>query len=408
MHLNTIKKVKLELKSMLNYNSKLTNVVLDKPAFILISYCYWIISMSNRMKIKKLYFLARDGQILKKISEILIKKLNYNIKCEYLYVSRQSLRICNLDLNNETDLKWLLKNSKDVPLTKDLLLKRLALSMTDILNSKFNQYKIDNTSPKKQFKAFLKDSTVRKIINEHVKKERKIALEYFEKKGLFNSENYAFVDVGWQGRIPLMLRSMLDKSQLQFFYMGNLNPNKVFDIQIYSWLFDNENHLERTSFFDNTCATDLLEVITSADHETLLHYGQLKVGDPIDNKDTDLLNWGIEEYHDILLKYADSILLELYKLESYNDIIKEISFQKIKKLILNPTLNEAKIFGNFRYSSEQTNSFKQFLGEKMTVIKTLQLLKLQRGQRKSYPAIWQQGSLKQSSPMVRLLWKNIR
>ena len=263
LHLNTIKKVKLELKSMLNYNSKLTNVVLDKPAFILISYCYWIISMSNRMKIKKLYFLARDGQILKKISEILIKKLNYNIKCEYLYVSRQSLRICNLDLNNETDLKWLLKNSKDVPLTKDLLLKRLALSMTDILNSKFNQYKIDNTSPKKQFKAFLKDSTVRKIINEHVKKERKIALEYFEKKGLFNSENYAFVDVGWQGRIPIMLRNMLDKSQLQFFYMGNLNPNKVFDIQIYSWLFDNENHLERTSFFDNTCATDLLEVITS-------------------------------------------------------------------------------------------------------------------------------------------------
>lgn len=69
----------------------------------LYAYVEWILNQAEKRKIKRLYFIARDGFILKKIADIMIKEYNLKIKTFYLYGSRNAWRI------DEDDKRKILK-----------------------------------------------------------------------------------------------------------------------------------------------------------------------------------------------------------------------------------------------------------------------------------------------------------
>ena len=62
-------------------------------AEILLPYVLWILQESMKKGIQKLFFIARDGYILKKIADILIEKYRYPITTVYLYGSRKAWRL---------------------------------------------------------------------------------------------------------------------------------------------------------------------------------------------------------------------------------------------------------------------------------------------------------------------------
>lgn len=69
----------------------------------LFNYVKWIITISVRDTIKTLYFIARDGYILKKIADIYIKSYKLPIRTSYIYGSRKAWR------TEKTDEKELVK-----------------------------------------------------------------------------------------------------------------------------------------------------------------------------------------------------------------------------------------------------------------------------------------------------------
>ena len=64
---------------------------------ILFPYVQWILEASQRRGITRLYFIARDGFLLKKIADILIKKINLGISTHYIYGSRKVWRMPSYD-----------------------------------------------------------------------------------------------------------------------------------------------------------------------------------------------------------------------------------------------------------------------------------------------------------------------
>ena len=62
-------------------------------AEILLPYVLWVLRKSIEKGIQKLYFIARDGYILKKMSDILICRYNFPIETSYLYGSRRAWRL---------------------------------------------------------------------------------------------------------------------------------------------------------------------------------------------------------------------------------------------------------------------------------------------------------------------------
>lgn len=61
----------------------------------LYTYVEWILKQADKRKIKRLYFIARDGYILKKIADVIIKEYGLDIKTFYLYGSRNAWRTDN-------------------------------------------------------------------------------------------------------------------------------------------------------------------------------------------------------------------------------------------------------------------------------------------------------------------------
>ena len=60
---------------------------------ILMGYVHWLTDMSQSLGITKLYFIARDGFVLKQMFEIYCKEFHLQIKSQYIYGSRVAWRV---------------------------------------------------------------------------------------------------------------------------------------------------------------------------------------------------------------------------------------------------------------------------------------------------------------------------
>ena len=58
-----------------------------------VPYVHWCIKKAINKKIETLYFISRDGELLKKIADEIISHQNYDIKTKYIYGSRKAWRI---------------------------------------------------------------------------------------------------------------------------------------------------------------------------------------------------------------------------------------------------------------------------------------------------------------------------
>lgn len=66
----------------------------------LYTYVDWILKQASGRNIKRLYFIARDGFILKRIADVIIKEYELDIKTFYLYGSRNAWRTENEEQKN--------------------------------------------------------------------------------------------------------------------------------------------------------------------------------------------------------------------------------------------------------------------------------------------------------------------
>lgn len=61
--------------------------------FLLYPYIFWVVCSSMERDYHRLYFVGRDGFILKKIADEIISVYHYNLKTKYLYGSRKAWRV---------------------------------------------------------------------------------------------------------------------------------------------------------------------------------------------------------------------------------------------------------------------------------------------------------------------------
>lgn len=73
-------------------NTSLYEVSREHTAPVLLDYVQWVLKEAQARNITTLYFLARDGFVLREIAERVCMKDRIPIHCRYLYCSRASLR----------------------------------------------------------------------------------------------------------------------------------------------------------------------------------------------------------------------------------------------------------------------------------------------------------------------------
>lgn len=318
------------------------NIGFSKFGILIYGFCKWLHNQIEKKNIKKVYFLSRDGFILKKAYDILYT--DEYIRPKYLYISRRASRVPTLFLNSEFEnLSENINMSNNFNLTT--FIRRLGLKREDV--ETFIKPEIDKEFSKKEFfkdekvKEFYEQ--IKEIVIQNSNKEYEILKKYLIQEEIYG--NIAIVDIGWEGTIQKKLNEFVGGNDKIFgYYFGIHNDIKE---NVEGYLFNREDGLEEKNII--SASFGLFETLFLANEGSVRKYKINKDRvEPVLEEYEFLDENGIELEE---IKYVKEIqkgaldFIAKYKEQSYINKYMEnskIYFEELVELLINPTNKDIK------------------------------------------------------------------
>lgn len=190
---------------------------------MLTSFMQWVTRQAKDDGLKHIYFLSREGWLLKQIYDNLNKDDKDSIPSTYLYCSRRTVRVASI--RNINDILNLAAQpfSSGITLSK-LLNYRFGIEEqcipAEVLTlSGFNTcddvLESDNVSK-------IKFSKICQLLSaeiiEQAQIERATYMEYLRQVGILEKEKDGIVDIGWKANMQASLGDLLDKKFTGYYY----------------------------------------------------------------------------------------------------------------------------------------------------------------------------------------------
>lgn len=218
----------------------------------------WILSESIKRGVDRVYFLARDGHIVKRCYDILAARNNNAPKSFYIYASRRSVNVANI--KTVDDVLALLQVNFTPCSIGDLLENRFGIHPDAVPWDSLASYGYSSSSAradwrtsKKELESLFSSPVLFGLIKDNAEKERELILEYYsENKLLPGDSNIAFVDIGHSGSLQASLISMLNLSRTSGFYFATMeNIDKKVCGSHYSkgYVVDRLKHEDKNHFY---------------------------------------------------------------------------------------------------------------------------------------------------------------
>lgn len=220
---------------------------------IFFPYVYWLIEQSQKRGINRLYFIARDGYMLKQIADIIIQALNFNIRTYYIYGSRSAWRVASIE--NKDDIIKIFKRVK---------IQNIA-DLSNITHISISQLKTFIKNEKNiDINTLCNNSQFLEILFKQAQEERELVVGYLKQEIDFNDDNFAFVEFQGTGTTQDCLNKIF-----KHFYSNNI---KTFFLN-----FDNENQFNGESekyiyYLNDFWGFNLFEVLLRANHGCTIGY----------------------------------------------------------------------------------------------------------------------------------------
>lgn len=340
---------------------------------IIFSYVWWILREAQKRKWRTLYFLARDGYLLREVAQQFCLNFNLDIDCRYLYCSRASLRMPSYHLIGDEAYELLLLGGYHV--TIQSLLQRAEFDedkRTEIYGDcglrEGDEYRLLGRADLEKVRQCLKQSPVyRKYIQQSSEAAYKTAIGYLEQEGLFEQDTVALIDSGWTGSMQRSIRQLLRSKNYQGdlagFYFGMYAKPKSPEDGIYqTWYFNHGSKVFNKIPFCN----NLFECLLSAPHGMTTGY-QFQNGKYIPNllppPDGEILEC-IKSNIDTVLNYTKKRLVGTV-FESFNEqAYLQDTKKRIKRYMAHPRIEEAAYYGKFLFCDDITEAYHlQLAGE---------------------------------------------
>ncbi|MBG9205654.1 CDP-glycerol glycerophosphotransferase family protein [Staphylococcus sciuri] len=199
-----------------------------------IPYVNWSLKKAVEQGIDTLYFISRDGEILKKIADEIIKKNNYDIKTKFIYGSRKAWRIPSFI--DQVDDEFYspfgnfsgINNYKNMLLAMHLSEEEFEQIFPELLYLK-NIKKFDFQTKELIRKTAKNNITYNSLLLTKAKNEREIVNRYLKQEINFQ-ENFAFVEYWGRGYTQDCLVRLIESfnnmnKEVVFFYARSIYPS---------------------------------------------------------------------------------------------------------------------------------------------------------------------------------------
>lgn len=190
---------------------------------LLSAYILWLTRRAKQDGVTRLYFLSREGWILKEVYDALNKNNPTATPSAYLYCSRRAARVAAI--KNISGITAVASQPYDAGVKLGRLLnQRFGLEISNDIETIINnsQFKSADTvldSDSKSRVAF--SQLCVELSNEILIQaaiERKSYLRYLEEAGLTNEANPAVVDIGWKANMQGSLGSLIKRPLKGYYY----------------------------------------------------------------------------------------------------------------------------------------------------------------------------------------------
>ena len=327
---------------------------------ILYGFCMWLEFQIKKNHHDKIFFLARDGQILKQQYD---KIKSTDVLTSYMYASRRALIVPTLWLHADiSELQSVLFFPRLGSIRQ--MLKKIGLSDSFINNLDFKGFDIDKIVEYKSLFSDIKfldlyENKLKQYVIENSKKEYELLLEYFKQIGFCG--NIAIVDIGWNGNMQRALQEVCQIANIDVEIDGYyvcLNPdsnnikNKVISARGYLCDYVNNTGI----YYDLKNYISMFELFFSADHGTVIKFEKKESIIPVLGEwEFETYKNGLDDYKKInrfqdgAKKYCDIVINN----RIFSPIDAQISSMNMIKLGNNPSCCIAKEFGKLRIIDDE-------------------------------------------------------
>ena len=269
---------------------------------LLFGYVKWLINEALHYNVKTLYFIARDGYILKEIADIIIKERNLNIKTKYIYASRKVWRVAN---EHNIDCFLSVMNSEYFDrFSTSFVAERLGLSkdeFTRLTGFECNNKILSENSRKYLYEKLENNTALKQTLIEKYKIKNELSIKYLQQELAFRDKDIWFVDVQGSGKTQDILIKTLKSfcnNNFEFFYFSldiSMTPENIAEKRQYFTYFHIKHWMELL------CRTPEGQTIGYKEHNGYIY--------PIKEKfNNNLLKWGFNSYVDAVKDYSRLIL----------------------------------------------------------------------------------------------------
>ncbi len=183
---------------------------------VLYSYAEWIVEVAIKNNIKRLYFIARDGYLIKKIVDTILKSKKVDIATKYIYGSRKAWRMASLSETHYNLYQLVLWSHTFRITTLDDLADSLHVQLKDLydfLPGTYGKNKEDTGISNQELEYIAKklslDKEFKKFHLRELKDERMTAQKYLMQEINMHDDYFAFVDVSGGGLTQGCLRELI-------------------------------------------------------------------------------------------------------------------------------------------------------------------------------------------------------
>jgi predicted HAD superfamily hydrolase len=331
----------------------------DVSGPLLTGYVLWLLGRAVAQGRRRLYFFARDGQILKRIAEQFVTWYGLDIELRYLHVSRRALFLASLDAVDAHALDWFVEDGEGKTLAD--ILARVDLDFDQIADRVTRSLRPDTQLSRADLDALagiLGDAAVAPAIVAAARRRRELVVDYLRQEGLLDGTPFAIVDIGWRGRLQRALHAilvtggLLADTALVGYYLG-----------MFTQLADMPWGLIETCLpAGSGYLASLLEFFTAADHGST--FGYARVGSRIEPVfDTASENAAakadIRLQQDGIVAFAANLRRALRRPmvdpATLADAVMAAGASAMERLAYRPSAAEAEVFGAVQHSPDQAH-----------------------------------------------------
>ncbi|GLQ50377.1 HAD family hydrolase [Dyella flava] len=182
---------------------------------LLLAYVMWVLDHAKRNGIHRLYFVARDAEVMFRMAQALQSEGN-GIELHYFYGSRRAWLSPSISQDNADWQRLLVipgqaSSRHDITArmgldngTQETIRKLLSCNATE-----WSKH-LSHDQARRFLDELMGDTSTSELIVSSVTRKREIALSYFKQEGLFEDVSWALVDAGWSLNSQAALKRIMD------------------------------------------------------------------------------------------------------------------------------------------------------------------------------------------------------